>query len=94
MAKVHKAIKHLVDENGGFKTEFKKHELGYWNDCILWLYYHNNLSFEDKLKLIKVCEETIEVNLKKHFPKGTVMTDKMSDKLIAKRKKSQKVIVK
>jgi len=55
---------HLTDENGAFKSDMphKKGEvsIAYLEDVCQWLYYHNNLTREEKLERILKIEAMIQ----------------------------------
>jgi len=59
---------HLTDENGNFKSDMPHEEgaysLAYLEDVCQWLYYHNNLTKEEKLKRILTIEGIIQSLLK------------------------------
>jgi len=59
----------LITKDGKFQSEWpgsknKKYSIGYLEDLCEWIYYHSNLTKEEKLKRILIFEKIISEMVK------------------------------
>jgi hypothetical protein len=71
----------FTDENGSFKSNYKREQVGYIIELMEWVYEHNNMTHEEKLNNLLNLEEIHENHLKQIFPSGNYAWEKFSDKL-------------
>jgi hypothetical protein len=71
----------FTDENGNFKSNYDKDQLGYIIELSEWVFEHNNMSIEEKKEYLLGLEKMIDTRLKVLFTAGNYSFEKFSDKL-------------
>lgn len=71
----------FTDENGGFVSNYERHQVGYIVELMEWVYEHNNMTKEEKIKYLLGLEGIHDSHLKTLFPEGNYSFERLSDKL-------------